>query len=141
MKCPVDRAELVEELVGSTGFASCPECGGLWLPHSARVDLVDPQSLSQATRRVPEERRVRRKYRACPRCKISMAAQTIEGIEIDRCMTCDGIWLDAGEYDAVRHRIGIEASDGPQQIKKLLGTDGAMDLVFEAIFGLLQFWD
>jgi Zn-finger nucleic acid-binding protein len=71
-----------------------------------------------------------------------MAAQTIEGIEIDRCMTCDGIWLDAGEYDAVRHRIGIDAStDGPQQTKKLLGTDGAMDLVFEAIFGLLQFWD
>jgi Transcription factor zinc-finger len=70
-----------------------------------------------------------------------MATQTIEGIEIDRCMTCDGIWLDAGEYDAVRHRIGIEPStDGPQQIKTLLGADG-MDLVFEAIFGLLQFWD
>jgi len=70
-----------------------------------------------------------------------MLAQTIEGIEIDRCMTCDGIWLDAGEYAAVRHRIGLEASpDSPQQKKRFLGADGAMDLVFEAILGLLEFW-
>ncbi len=28
-----------------------------------------------------------------------------EGIDIERCAHCDGVWLDPGEYDAVRHRI------------------------------------
>lgn len=70
-----------------------------------------------------------------------MIAQTIEGIEIDRCITCDGIWLDAGEYDAVRHRIGIDASPDIAQGKKtLLGAGGAMDLVVDAILGLFEFW-
>ncbi len=140
-KCPVDRVELIEHLIGSTGFATCSECDGLWLPRSARAELVDPQRLSQATRRVPEEGHVRRKYRACPRCRVSMVAQTIEGIEIDRCMTCDGIWLDAGEYDAVRHRIGLEAvTDSPQEKRQFVGVDGVMELVFDAIAGLLEFW-
>ncbi len=70
-----------------------------------------------------------------------MVAQTIEGIEIDRCMTCDGIWLDAGEYDAVRHRIGLEAvTDSPQEKRQFVGVDGVMELVFDAIAGLLEFW-
>ena len=70
-----------------------------------------------------------------------MVAQTIEGIEIDRCMTCDGIWLDAGEYEAVRHRIGLEAStDGAEQKNNLFGADGAIELVFNVIVSLLEFW-
>jgi len=70
-----------------------------------------------------------------------MLTQTIEGIEIDRCMTCDGIWLDAGEYEAVRHRIGVEAvTDSPQQKNQFLGADGAMEVVFDVIVGLLEFW-
>jgi Zn-finger nucleic acid-binding protein len=32
-------------------------------------------------------------------------AERVEGIDIDRCVHCDGVWLDPGEYDAVRHRI------------------------------------
>ena len=70
-----------------------------------------------------------------------MLAQKIEGIEIDRCFTCDGVWLDAGEYEAVQHRIGISASaDGAQQKKNFVGAHNSMDVVVEAIFALLQFW-
>ena len=33
----------------------------------------------------------------------------------------------------------VGSTNGPQQKKKSLGTDGAMDRVFEAISGLLRF--
>ena len=41
----------------------------------------------------------------CPECGGSLTPQRVEGIEIDRCIHCVGVWLDAGEYDAVRRHI------------------------------------
>jgi len=42
----------------------------------------------------------------CPRCNIDLYLQRYEGIEedinIDECLTCYGIWLDAGELNAIR---------------------------------------
>lgn len=33
----------------------------------------------------------------CPKCKNDMEAIEYEGIEVDRCKNCQGIWFDAGE--------------------------------------------
>jgi hypothetical protein len=33
----------------------------------------------------------------CPHCSISLVPETYEGITIDRCSSCQGTWLDAGE--------------------------------------------
>jgi PAT family beta-lactamase induction signal transducer AmpG len=38
----------------------------------------------------------------CPKCRSDMEQIDVEGIEIDRCVTCNGIWFDAGEADALR---------------------------------------
>ncbi|MBN2446362.1 MAG: zf-TFIIB domain-containing protein [Phycisphaerae bacterium] len=36
----------------------------------------------------------------CPRCEnVEMGRETVEGVEIDRCPTCQGIWLDAHELE------------------------------------------
>lgn len=35
----------------------------------------------------------------CPRCKAVMLIYELEGVEIDHCEECDGIWLDAGELE------------------------------------------
>lgn len=31
----------------------------------------------------------------CPRCRTTLATRTIDGVEIDECRDCQGIWLDA----------------------------------------------
>jgi Zn-finger nucleic acid-binding protein len=49
--------------------------------------------------------RKRKSPLACPECGGSLSAERVEGIEIDRCIHCVGVWLDAGEYDAVRRHI------------------------------------
>ncbi len=35
----------------------------------------------------------------CPHCKKSMIVLELEQVEIDHCLSCSGIWLDAGELE------------------------------------------
>lgn len=35
----------------------------------------------------------------CPVCKNAMITLELEGVEIDYCIDCGGIWLDAGELE------------------------------------------
>ncbi len=35
----------------------------------------------------------------CPKCLNDMLATVFEGVEVDRCKHCQGIWFDAGERD------------------------------------------
>jgi uncharacterized protein len=37
----------------------------------------------------------------CPLCKIPLALSDREGIEIDYCPQCRGVWLDRGELDKI----------------------------------------
>jgi len=37
----------------------------------------------------------------CPVCRVPMETMRIEGIEIDVCPSCNGIWLDEGELSAL----------------------------------------
>ncbi len=42
--------------------------------------------------------------RNCPDCRITLRTTTTAGIEIDLCPSCQGIWFDAGEFDALLGR-------------------------------------
>jgi ribosomal protein L37AE/L43A len=35
----------------------------------------------------------------CPKCEGSLKAVSYEGVQIDRCEKCNGVWLDAGELE------------------------------------------
>ena len=37
----------------------------------------------------------------CPTCKIPLVMSERQGIEIDYCSECRGIWLDRGELDKI----------------------------------------
>ena len=40
-------------------------------------------------------------YMHCPKCGMNLITIDYKGIAIDRCSGCDGIWLDAGELEAI----------------------------------------
>jgi hypothetical protein len=40
-------------------------------------------------------------YMRCPKCGMELIEIDYKGIEVDKCSECGGIWLDAGELDAV----------------------------------------
>ncbi len=55
----------------------------------------------------------------CPRDGAELAVVRVEGIELDKCHHCDGLWFDAGELDRVREldRSGVE-----EQIEQQYGS-------------------
>ncbi len=40
-------------------------------------------------------------FMRCPKCGMKLIALDYKGIEVDKCSDCQGIWLDAGELEAV----------------------------------------
>ena len=49
----------------------------------------------------------------CPACDVTLAMSDRQGIEIDYCPQCRGVWLDRGELDKIIERAGAELA--PQQ--------------------------
>ena len=47
----------------------------------------------------------------CPKCQGRMEAIEYEGVEVDRCNSCHGIWFDAGESDWLRDEAAAGAID------------------------------
>ncbi len=47
----------------------------------------------------------------CPKCRMPMDQVTYDGIEVDRCQHCQGIWFDAGEIKALSTRDAAEELD------------------------------
>jgi Zn-finger nucleic acid-binding protein len=50
----------------------------------------------------------------CPTCGNAMVTLELAGIEIDHCVHCGGIWLDAGELELLM--------DNPQKARHLLDS-------------------
>jgi Zn-finger nucleic acid-binding protein len=40
----------------------------------------------------------------CPRCQVGLTIADRQGIEIDFCPQCRGVWLDRGELDKITER-------------------------------------
>jgi Zn-finger nucleic acid-binding protein len=40
----------------------------------------------------------------CPECNNNLSTELLEDIEIDKCSTCNGIWLDANELQQIAKR-------------------------------------
>lgn len=51
----------------------------------------------------------------CPKCHVVLETRTLRGVEIDRCNSCEGIWLDAGKLEQLSQKPPTLAS-------KLLAT-------------------
>jgi len=45
----------------------------------------------------------------CPKCGMDLVEMSFQGISIDKCSACEGIWLDPGELDSLlkKERGGI----------------------------------
>jgi len=53
----------------------------------------------------------------CPKCEGTLAEITYEGVQVDRCDKCNGVWLDHGELERLTQH---EESAG--WLRRLLGS-------------------
>lgn len=50
----------------------------------------------------------------CPVCKeVNLSMSDRQGVEIDYCPECRGVWLDRGELDKIIERAGPESGAAP----------------------------
>ena len=49
----------------------------------------------------------------CPVCNVSLVMSDRQGIEIDYCPQCRGVWLDRGELDKIIERSAAEIAPAP----------------------------
>ena len=48
----------------------------------------------------------------CPTCTVVLQMTERQGLEIDYCPKCRGVWLDKGELDRIIERALLEAKSG-----------------------------
>lgn len=58
-----------------------------------------------ALAREQEERRTRH-WMHCPKCGATLSEVAFRDQRVDRCGTCGGVWLDAGELEALARKEG-----------------------------------
>jgi Zn-finger nucleic acid-binding protein len=158
--CPVCLGVRLEKTrVGTRGelvLDSCRRCGGIWfeLGEVQRLKRFRPQTLwervgaREETFRMqchgchaPMERNAAsclacswKNTIDCPVCQRAMEPQTHEGLRLDACRTCKGVWFDHVELEAIWKLSAGAAQRGGQRGTSLsapsaAAEDGAIVLI------------
>jgi Zn-finger nucleic acid-binding protein len=130
MNCPRCDVELGSTRVADLEIEECSGCGGTWFEEDelrAAKDRSDPDLawMDFEIWKHPEKFEVSVKQIRCPRCDIDMAAVNYgtTRIEVDYCLRCQGVWLDAGEFEKIIDALEDElvGKDVPGYIRASLG--------------------
>lgn len=77
---------------GEVELDRCGQCGALWF-NAGEVEAA----LGRAVRR-----RQGTSSRSCPTCRVKLDAAVLEGrIEVERCGTCEGVFLDGHDVEGL----------------------------------------
>lgn len=45
-------------------------------------------------------------YMKCPKCGMDLQEIQFGGVKIDKCFSCEGLWLDKGELESLKDKEG-----------------------------------
>ncbi len=65
----------------------------------ANRELLEKKKAALASEQRAAERKSH--HMKCPKCGADLTPEDMHGVQIDRCGECGGLWLDAGEIDAL----------------------------------------
>jgi hypothetical protein len=71
----------------------------------ARLEFEEKKKREEARiKKLQEEEKQKLKelhFMRCPKCGMELIEISYKQLKIDKCSSCDGIWLDAGEFEQV----------------------------------------
>jgi len=114
MECPSCKGRLKEALYEGFPVYCCSSCKGIWIEGSVLLKILSRRKVSLPPEAIEaaHEWRVRRIPKSelqdvleCPVChaRLNRSVYAYDtGIVIDRCLNGCGIWLDAGELEALK---------------------------------------
>ena len=129
LKCPRDNTELKELKYNHNTVLKCPTCEGLWI--LKRVVYITMNKLPK----IPEDAKSQLR---CPHDQTKLSVFHHDGVEIDHCATCGGIWLDAGELNTLLKMIAQRKEEDSSSlvqsgIEEMVNAGAVGDLVFHVI--------
>lgn len=114
LKCPVCSEDFKKIIYENQEVDVCQSCGGVWFDKEELFNVVDgllsknliePESVKEAyEKRAVASRNVEQSARYCPRCKEALEVFNYSydsNVFLDRCPSCQGIWADRKELEAV----------------------------------------
>ena len=73
-----------------------------WFKEQELKKKADAEAASQHEKAVADREAAKKAHwMKCPKCGGDLAERDYEGIKIDQCGSCHGVWLDAGELEQV----------------------------------------
>lgn len=125
--CPHHGDALVRNRIDAIDTWRCERCEGLWLPGAVVAKVVG------ASPRWPARSETRATELLCPDDGTHLRAVDADGIELDLCPHCRGLWLDLGELEDVLRRSRGDATS--EQIDDLVEelVDHAAEAVDDAL--------
>lgn len=104
LACPRDARPLVPFVIGGVTVDTCHACTGVWLDAGEMRRVTHDEELERlattaAARAAPTI--------MCPRCGGQCLATDVEGVALDTCGDCRGVWLDRNELRDARTRVMV----------------------------------
>jgi uncharacterized protein len=89
------------------------------LLETARIAREKREKERVASEAAEERKRLRDlHFMKCPKCGHDMREVDLEGVKIDRCTFCEGIFFDADELDTIFHK---KAEERRGMFRRLIG--------------------
>lgn len=107
LKCPIDHKPLLKLVIDNITIDYCRECCGIWLDSGELESLLDKRiECSEMVEKIALNEKQDRSSKECPACEKGLNKVDKEGIKVDICPSCRGVWLDGGEFALIyeRHR-------------------------------------
>ncbi|MCA9792387.1 MAG: zf-TFIIB domain-containing protein [Candidatus Eremiobacteraeota bacterium] len=102
--CPACERGMRKVTFHGVEIDECPFCAGQWFDAGEieTISQMDPIpkrflnvfAIDGEVTRLPGER-------GCPRCQQELQSVELRGQSVDVCTTCQGVWLDRGEFKSV----------------------------------------
>ncbi|KPK77193.1 MAG: hypothetical protein AMJ79_04210 [Phycisphaerae bacterium SM23_30] len=100
MECPKCKCELEAKKAAEQklDIDVCPECEGIWFDKKELEKMMPI-----ARKKLKLHWKAAKQDYLCPRCRVELYEFTYPQTDVwvDMCKTCQGLWLDGGEFEAI----------------------------------------
>ena len=109
-QCKETMAQLHLNMFGSYILIDyCDACQGYWYDKGELDKVLDGDKLESVLNRKKPNKEGSRF--PCPRCGADLSAKVLNGVIIDQCKECQGIWLDKNELYLIQHNKTDDESE------------------------------
>ena len=139
--CPRDQSTLIAQGNSIPTIYLCENCRGLWFPTFAVAAVIGHQPHLAA---LEAQREGVHAAMLCPEDGKPLVRFLVDGVELDICSACEGVWFDRGEVEYIRSKkagtapVVSQSDSGVSQAlagavgdarDKLRGIDVAPDVI------------